>query len=179
MKTYIDKEFLGSSLDVVVKNLLRHKMKGELVHTNFNGVDLYSDTVTMDDAYLAVTGKTKEEYDKMEQEWRDEYDKKEKEHQAKIPELTDEWIKKGHDILAEKYWSDWDICVPIRLGDLYHGFELGCCLDIVKILNGGRSLEEAKTKIVDQGHSGMSWGLVVGMVKSFCDRGAEFAEFIK
>ena len=34
--------------------------------------------------------------------------------------------------------------------------ELGCCLDIVKILNNGGLLEEAKQEIEKQGHSGMS-----------------------
>ena len=36
------------------------------------------------------------------------------------------------------------------------------------------------SKIIDdQNHSGMSFGLVRAMVKAFCDRGEEFANFCK
>lgn len=34
--------------------------------------------------------------------------------------------------------------VPVRLKDLYKGFELGACLDIVKELNAGCELDKAK-----------------------------------
>ena len=102
-----------------------------------------------------------------------------KEHEAKIPELSKEWIAKGHNILDEKYWTEWDKCVPIRLGDLYRGMELKACLEIVEPLNNGCSMEEAKETIVNQNHSGMSFDLVRAMVKAFCDRGTEFAEFVR
>ena len=36
------------------------------------------------------------------------------------------------------------------------------------------SLDEAKKIIDGQDHSGMSYGLVRVMIKSFCDRGEEF-----
>lgn len=52
--------------------------------------------------------------------------------------------------------------------------ELGNCLDIVEALNNGCDLDEAKKIIDKQDHSGMSYGLVRVMVKSFCDRGEEF-----
>lgn len=170
---------LGNDIDSVVKSLLAARDKGELISTDFNGHMLYSDTVTLDGAYLEITGKTKAEFDKAQQEWREEYERKEQEHKAKIPDLTEEWKQKGREILAEAYWELWDKCVPIRLGDLYHGMELGCCLNIVKILNGGGTLEEAKKEIEKQGHSGVSWGLVCSMVKAFCDRGQEFVNFVK
>ena len=69
--------------------------------------------------------------------------------------------------------------MPIRLDDLYQGMELKCCLDIVSELNKGCSLDEAKTIIEGQGHSGMSFGLVCSMVKSFCDRGQEFVSYAR
>jgi hypothetical protein len=176
---YVKLDYMGNDIETVVRNLLSHRERGELICTEFNGKILYSDTVTMDGAYKAITGKTKAEYDKAQQEWRDEYDRKEREHKAKIPALTEEWRQKGREILADDKWPLWDKCVPIRLGDLYHGMELGCCLDIVKILNGGGTLEEAKAEIESQGHSGMSYGLVCSMVKTFCNRGQEFVDFMR
>lgn len=53
---------IGSSVKEAVSELLLFKEKGKLVSANFNGVTLYSDTVTLDSAYLAITGKTYEEF---------------------------------------------------------------------------------------------------------------------
>ena len=89
------------------------------------------------------------------------------------------WIEEGHKVIDQKYWKDWDKCVPIRLDDLYHGMELGCCLEIVNALNEGCELSHAIKLMEDQNHSGMSWGLVRSMVYHFCDRGEEFAERAK
>lgn len=178
-KEYKKAEYLGSDIDTVVKNLLVANEKGELISTDFNGHMLYSDTVTLDGAYQEIIGKTKAEFDKAQQERKEEYEKKEQDHKDKIPELQAEWMKKGKEILSEDRWEYWDKIVPIRLGDLYHGMELGCCLDIAKILNNNGTLDEAKKEIEKQGHSGMSWGLVCNMVKAFCDRGQEFVDFVK
>lgn len=52
---------LGDTIESAVNQLWKHKEKGQLVYGKFNGVTLYSDTVTMDDAYKAITGKTKAE----------------------------------------------------------------------------------------------------------------------
>jgi hypothetical protein len=65
-KTYRTIEFdLGRDVEAAVNKLLEYKMKGELVLGKFNGTILYSDTVTMDGAYLEITGMTKAELDKL------------------------------------------------------------------------------------------------------------------
>lgn len=145
----------------------------------FNGKMLYSDVDDVNSAYVKITGKTKAESDAEQQKWHDEYKRKQKEHEENIPKLTEEWIDKGKLILNEKYIDLWIKCVPIRLSDLYHGMELGACLEIVEQLNAGCELETAREIIEKQGHSGMSFNLVRSMVKSFCDRGNEFADFVK
>ena len=160
------------------RNFLEYKEKGELVCGSFNGHVLYSDNVTVDSAFLEITGKTKADFDKDREEDRKKLIREREEYESKIPELTKEWIAKGHKILDEKYWSEWDKCVPIRLNDLYEGMELKDCLDIIEPLNNGCSLEDEKKIIDDQGHAGMSYGLVKCMVDSFCDRGQEFANYI-
>ena len=73
----------------------------------------------------------------------------------------------------------WTKIVPVRLGDLYRGMELGACLDIVEQLNKGCELEKAKTMIEEQGHSGMSFRLVCSMIKAFSDRGDEFVKYAR
>ncbi len=170
---------IGSTIEDVVKQLLNYRARGVLVCGDFNGTTLYSDTVSMDEAYLSIIGKTKAEMDKQHKEWRENYDKEERKFKERIPSLSKGWMDKGRKVLSEDKWEYWDKIVPIRLGDLYHGMELGCCLDIVKILNDNGTLDEAKEKIESQDHSGMSYGLVCSMVMEFCDRGQEFVEYVK
>ena len=52
---------LGSTIDEAVAELLKYKEQGKLVYLKFNGVSLFSDIVTIDSAYLMITGKTREE----------------------------------------------------------------------------------------------------------------------
>lgn len=63
-KNYEEIKFLlGNTVEQAVNELLRYKGDGKLVCGDFNGVMLYSDTVTMDAAYKSITGKTKIEFD--------------------------------------------------------------------------------------------------------------------
>ena len=176
-------DFIGYDIESAVDNLLKAKEKGELISTDFNGYTLYSDTVTLDGAYKEITGKTKAEFDKAQQEWRDEYNRKEEEYKSKIPELSREWMEKGREVLKPEKWALWDKIVPIRIDDLYHGMELGASLDIIKELNSDGTAEEtlikAKRKIESQNHSEMSWGLVCSMVREFSARGQEFCDFVR
>jgi len=176
MEKYRKIEFGFGDLESAVKELKNHK---ELVCGSFNGQMLYSDVDDLDSAYKKVTGKTKLQFDadrEAEKVLRQEQKKK---HNEAIPQLTKEWIEKGNAILDEKYRELWAKCVPVRLGDLYQGMELGNCIEIVEQLNKGKRLEDVKPIIENQGHSGMSFGLVCSMVRSFCDRGEEFVKYVK
>jgi hypothetical protein len=181
-KQYTIIEFLiGTDVGEAVSELISYTVshKGELACGEFNGHKLYSDTVSLDSAYQLVTGKSYYEFHENQRLWHKEYDRKEEEYKSQIPALTEMWIAKGHKILEKYEWDRWDEIVPIRLNDLYHGMELGNCLDIIEILNNKGSLDDAKKKIVNQGHSGMSFNLVCAMVKEFCDRGEEFVQFVR
>lgn len=171
--------YAGASIDTAVAKLLKYREAGKKAYVDFNGRILYSDTVTMDSAYTEITGSTRDDFYAAREAERKAYEQKEKEHQENIPNLSKEWIEKGHKILDKKYWDLWDKCVPIRLGDLYHGMELGATLEIVEKLNAGCSFLEATDIINKQGHSGMSYGLVCSMVKVFCDRGEAFLRTCK
>ncbi len=166
----------GQNIESAIRELKEQK---DLVCGSFNGQMLYSDIDDMDSAYKKITGKTKAEFDAEAKAENDRYEEEKRKHEEAIPELTKEWVEKGNAILAEKYHETWRKCVPIRLGDLYRGMELGATLDIVKELNAGCELETAKAIIEKQGHSGMSFGLVCSMVKSFCDRGGEFVNYAR
>lgn len=176
MKNYKEIEFGFGDIESAVKKLKSHN---ELVCGSFNGTILYSDIDDLNSAYKKITGKTKSEFDEAARIEKEKYEKRQREHKEAIPKLTIEWIEKGNKILDEKYRELWAKCVPIRLGDLYQGMELGNCLEIVEQLNNGKELEEVKPLIENQGHSGMSFGLVCSMVKSFCDRGSEFSDYVR
>ena len=53
----------AQNIDDMVSELLEYKSHGEMVSTVFNGRTIYSDTVSLDGAYLAITGKTKAEFE--------------------------------------------------------------------------------------------------------------------
>jgi len=175
-KNYKEIEFGFGDIESAVKELKSHK---ELVCGSFNGKMLYSDIDDVDSAYVKITGQTKSENDAANEKRHKEYQETKEKHKQEIPRLTKEWIEKGNTILDEEYRELWAKCVPIRLGDLYEGMELGNCLDIALELNNGCKLEVAKKMIEGQGHSGISYGLVCSMVRSFCNRGEEFVAFVK
>ena len=178
-KNYIKIEFpIGYSIEQAVKKLLEYREKGILAYGEFYGINLYSDTITINRAYKQITGKTKLDFDEEKRRLKEEFDKREKEQKENILELTEEWINKGKEILDEDKWEYWERIVPKILNDLYHGKELGCCLEIVEVLNNKGTLEEAKELIEKQSHSGMYFNLVCSMVKVFCDRGIEFADYV-
>jgi len=179
-KQYVEIQFnAGQSIDSAIRTLKRFYRSGKLVFGVFNGQKLYSDIDTIDSAYKKVTGKTKAEFDKDREKEHLEYEKHKTEHIKAIPKLTKQYIEKGSDILDNKYMEKWIKVVPVRLRDLYEGWELDACLEIVKELNNGCELDHAKNIIEKQGHSGMSFGLVCSMVNSFCDRGGEFVSYLK
>jgi hypothetical protein len=165
---------VGSTIDEAVDALLKLHAEGKHYCSDFNGVTLYSDEVTLDSAYKDITGKTRDEFKADREKERQELLESERRHKERIPVLASEWIEKGHGILDEKYYDEWDRIVPIRLNDLYQGMELGACLEIVEELNKGCDIKKAIDIIEGQGHSGMSFSLVRAMVKAFCDRGDEF-----
>ncbi|MCI5588336.1 MAG: hypothetical protein MR384_10700 [Lachnospiraceae bacterium] len=140
----------------------------------FNGYKLTSD-MTVDEAYIECLGRTSKEFKDEQEKWRQDLIRKEEEHKKKIPELIKCWIKEGHEVLSQDKWTEWDKCVPIRLGDLYEGKELGQCLDIIKAVNED-SIAAGIEVMKNQGHSGMSWGLMKSMIYTFCDCGKEFIE---
>lgn len=156
--------------------LLHSKAKatGKKYFGEFNGHKLTSD-MTVDEAYVECIGKTFKEFKDEQEKMRQDLIRREEEHKKKIPELTKYWIKEGHKVLSQDKWGEWDRCVPIRLGDLYEGMELGQCLDIIKTVKED-SITAGIKVMKNQDHSGMSWGLMKSMIYTFCDCGNEFIE---
>lgn len=145
--------------------------------TEFNGQTIYNDE-SIDEIYIKVTGKDKEQFKKQQQSILKKIQEEDEKHLKAIPQLTKKWIKKGHKILHEKYWSEWERCVSIRLSDLYKGWELGCCLELIENLQKQNDFAQVKEIFDKQGHSGLSAHVMKSLLVSFCDQGKDFVEYL-
>ena len=164
------------------------KLKEEAKRTNevcfamFNGNQILS-TDTIDEAYMKTTGKTKAEFDEAQRKWREDYRRKQAEYKEKIPKLTEHYRKAARGIIAESNLEEWDKVVPIRLGDIYHGMELGETLETCKIMGDesvdyDERLHKAYDRFVDAGHSGRSAVITANMYKRFCPHGEDVADAV-
>ena len=175
-KTYdkvIEVEFCpGITIKEAIEELKERAKDGNTYCGRFNAWTFTSD-MSVDDAYMMVIGKTYLQRQKEQEEWIEDLKRREEEHNAKIPELTKEWIEEGHKVLSEDKWQMWDECVPVRLSDLYNGMELGQCLNIIRTVKEKTIADDIEV-MRNQGHSGMSWSLMKSMIKAFCDCGDEF-----
>lgn len=108
-------------IDRAVEILQRYKKADSKACIIFNGIPLYSDTVTLDNAYLAITGETK----------------------------TEKYINLGHEILDEKYWEKWDKLVPTSITGVYKGEELDYGLEVIKALKTS-SVANVKRNVFDK-----------------------------
>lgn len=173
----------GSNIDTVWQTLLIESAKcKETCYCVFNGKQI-SSTDTLDEAYIKLTGKTKNEFEDAQNKWHEEYERKEKEHKDNIPNLVPEYCKKARGVILEDQYDYWDKIVPIRLGDLYHGMELDCTLDLCKIMRDesigyDERIRKAYDEFMNQGHSGMSAGLVASMLRIFCPNGHDLADAV-
>lgn len=179
-KIYVKVKFpLRSSIEDAVNILLAYKAKGKLAWGEFNTHELYSDTITSDNAHMATIGKTKAELDKSRQDFIEKYRAEKIEHEKQLPELIKLWVEKGKAIIQHNKWALWEEIVPIRLNDIYRGHELKCCLDIIEKLESDCSIPEVVEILNEQNHSGTSFSLVCNLVREFSDRGNIFANYIK
>lgn len=176
-KNYTEVKMYWGDIKSTVKKLIEHAYNGEFVYIDFNGTRLYSDTVSMDSAYLEICGKTYFDKIQSDKQYLAKLEEERVEYESTIPSQIQVWINKGHEVLSKSHWDYWDEIVPIRLSDMYQGMELRCCLDIVEAIKDG-DLQKGKDLIDSQGHSGMSYGLVKAMVKEFADNGDDFIYYL-
>lgn len=176
--------YAGETIENAWKALLKESADcGETCFGTFNGQQLLS-TDTLDEAYKKVTGLTKSEFDEQDRKEREEYKRREEEFIASIPSKAEEYKKAARGVIIEEQYNYWDEIVPIRLHDLYHGMELDATLEICRIMRDEsisleERIEKAKEAFDNQGHSGMSAGLVLSMIKAFCPDGREVYNRIK
>lgn len=126
---------------------------------------------------------SKKKYDKNIKEDLRKIKKKERKFMSRIPKLIKEYKKKTRGIIAEEYLEVWDNAVPIKLKDLYHGWDLKCMLELVQVLNREEPEEDrfkaCKEILESQNHSGCSYYLVSKSMASIHKDGVKFVEYLK
>ena len=164
----------GATLEEAVRSLLRYRLEGEDVYCDFNGTVLRSSDVTLDRAYIAVTGKTYSEYKESEMRRAEKWKKEDEEYKRDIPKLKKHYLIDSLYLIKPEMVDDWIRLVDARLSDLYQGLDLASAIEVMKALDKGVPVKTAKNVIENQGHSGLSYSIVRAIVMEFSSRGQEF-----
>ena len=158
---------IGGDIDQCFQKLQQMAAEqNEVLGYQFNGKIITSD-MTIDDAYSAVLGMTKTEYDKEMAEWRAQKEREELEFQERKPQLAMAYKEQGASLISPELIPDWNAFVDLSLNDLYKGADCKASLEILEAMKNGASLEEAKEIFDKQAHSGMSASRVSSVVEKF------------
>lgn len=159
-----------------------YKRTGKHCFVKFNQAVLYSYD-SKNTCYLKTTGKNKRQFDRYCKEELRKLRKKERLFKSRVPKLIKEYREKARGVLDEQYLDVWDSCVPIRVKDIYKGWDLKCMLELVKVLNREipekERFKECKELLENQGHSGMSYRLVLYSMSALHKDGLKFIDYVK
>lgn len=159
-----------------------YKRTGKHCFVKFNQAVLYSYD-SKNTCYLKTTGKNKRQFDRYCKEELRRLRKKERLFKFRVPKLIKEYREKARGVLDEQYLDVWDSCVPIRVMDIYKGWDLKCMLEIVKVLNKDASESErfkaGKELLESQNHSGMSYRLVLHSMSALHKDGLKFIDYVQ
>ena len=165
-------EIFGN-LDEVVRELISLRRAGFDAYCDFNGHKLYSRDVTLDGAYLEVTGYTYREFLQEQKRQMEQWEREKEEAKAQSRAKTPEWIARGRKLIPEELWKEWEECIEIRISDLYNGREIEHALVVMEAHKAGQSIAEISELIDNQGHSGMSYGMLRSIISHFYPEGKQ------
>ena len=168
--------FYAGTLDKCVERLIQYREMGQSVVFEFNGHPLYSCDVTMDSAYLEVTGQTKAEFDESRKRWREECIRKEKIEIERAEAKKPDWIERGRKIIYPEKIEKWKEYMDCSIRGIYHGAEIETALGLIEKLEAGASIEEVEKELDAQNHSGTSHEIVRLLILHFSKKGPEFYE---
>ena len=104
---------IGGDIDQCFQKLQQMAAEqNEILGYQFNGKIITSD-MTIDDAYSAVLGMTKTEYDKEMAEWRAQKEREELEFQERKPQLAMAYKEHGASLISPELIPDWNAFVDV------------------------------------------------------------------
>ena len=171
--------YVGTDLEDVVLYLENRRRNGDIyLYTNFNGENLYSIDVTMNDAFKKCTGVTRKTWLKKEKKWEKENREKIERRKKEAEENLPNWIREGQLYIHPEKFDEWkNTCIKGARGD-YDGLEIKHSLRLMKLLEDKLPLDYVKTVLETQGHSGMSFARTVNIVLHFSKRGPAFYNYV-
>ena len=119
-------------------------------------------------------GCTKAEFDKQTEEMKKRREKENQEALDKVPQ----WIERGNKLIYPERQAEWANCVNKRARGIYRGYEVEATLEIMEKLEENPDMKVAESVLLNQDHSGSSFGLVNRMIFEFSKKGPEFYEMI-
>ena len=165
---------LDDKLYEVVEKLIEYRNQGLHVRYDFNGVILHSDDVTMDSAYLAVTGYTKEEFDRKLREEEEAFNRQMEEEYIEADGSKDEWIQEGYELIYPERRDAWNNYVENHIKSIFAGVEIEESLKLMKLLDEGAPIIEVRRAMNDQNYSGYALEMIRRAILTFSKRGPEF-----
>lgn len=177
------KMYAGQDVDDAYRQMKAYrKATGQECFVKFNDKVLYW-YESRNACYLKVTGISRKNYLKLCSEEVRKYKRRERKHKARLPKLIKEYKAMARGVIEEKYLEQWDRCVPIRLADIYRGFDLECTLELIKVLNEdlpeNERFEACRLMMEEQSHSGWSAAIVRSGLSLFHKDGNSFIEYLK
>ena len=171
--------YAGDSLDKLVLQLENLRRQGKInCFVNFNGTKLYSIDVTMDSAYKECLGCTRKTWLKKEKQWAEDYKIKTEKWKKEAEENLPLWIEEGKKYTHPAKFESWEKkCISSANGD-YYGLEIRNALEIMKLIEDGVSFGDIKSKIKQQGHSGMTYSKMMNIILYYAKRGPAFYNFM-
>lgn len=161
---------IGANLDETIERLLEDKNKGIHTYCIFNDHALYSDTITVDSAYIEVLGCTREELEREILENKKRRMIEIKKAKKDVPNQ----IKKGEELIYSFRHTDWEQTVKAIAISVYRGLITEHALDIMEAIEEEMPVDEI-VKIFDkQGHSGWSASLTRNIVMMYSKNGYPF-----
>ena len=139
----------------------------------FNEVEINSD-MTLDECYIAITGGTKEAFDRRRAEEHEKYLKHKEEHMKRVPALCAEYLEtaKKTGLVDPEKLEAFELCLPAQVASMYEGYQITSMFEINKILVENQNDPDKAIKLAtelfdNQGHSGFSASIVASLVREY------------
>lgn len=166
--------YVGDSIDTVVKRLLEAKVEGKHVFCNFNGVKLYSDSVTLDSAYTEICGCTKAEWDERRKKDHEELVKSLEEDKKRAIENIPSQIERGKALIYPFRHDSWAELVKASAEGDYHGLMTENAIEIMTAIEEEKPMDEILKIYEEQGHSGWTYSVTRHIIMTYSRNGYPF-----
>lgn len=146
---------------------------------DFNTREINSE-MTLDEMYMLILGRTKEEHDKRQAEFMKRIKEEEKQFELEKPQVIERLKQSSIGLIPENRLDEWNSLIESSVNDgIYRGDEISCTLELIKLFKENKDFECIKQKFEEQSHSGTTANIAFILLEEFCERGDELVNYIK